>query len=196
MRTNDRAAPILTAVLSVGLFLGAAPGPEPPGGEGPTADPFVIGIEDQLKVVVWNEKDVSETVRVRPDGRISLPLIQDVEVVGRTPEQVRDLLTARLSKFIRDPNVTVIVEQINSFRVYFLGEVATPGPKQFYRPMRVLQAVASAGGPSQYSKKQITIIREEFGIERRIEIDYKKLLEGGVGQENLYLKAGDTLIFK
>jgi polysaccharide export outer membrane protein len=181
-------------------FLGAMPavsGEGPIADETPPRDAFVIGVEDQLSIVVWNEPELSKQVKVRPDGRVSLPLIQDVEVVGRTPEQVRILLTEKLKAVaLRDPIVTVIVDQINSFRVYFLGEVTTQGAMQFYRPIRILQAVAEAGGPTQYSKKQITLVREEFGLERRMEIDYKKLLEGATGQENLYLRPGDTLIFK
>jgi polysaccharide biosynthesis/export protein len=161
------------------------------------AEQYVVGIEDRLKISVYKDLELTGSVKVRPDGKISLPIIQDVEVVGRTPAEIASILTQKLSDYFQyAPQVTVIVEEINSFRVYFLGEVEKQGPIQFYRPTRVLQAVATAGGPTEYAKKQITIIREEFGIERRIEIDYKKLLEGAPGQENLYLKPGDTLIFK
>ncbi len=190
-------ARILTGALGLALLGSGAWAQDQPADEPPQSDAFLIGVEDQLKISLRDDADgVSQTVKVRPDGRISLPLIQDVEVAGRTPEEVRDILTARLSKYIQDPIVTVIVDEINSYRVYFLGAVTKPGPVNFYRPMRVLQAVASAGGPNEFAKKQITIVRPEFGVERRIEIDYKKLLEGDPSQENLYVKPGDTLIFK
>ena len=105
-------------------------------------------------------------------------------------------ITSKLGDFVRDPNVTVIVEEINSFRVYFLGEVQTPGALLFYRPIRVLQAISMAGGPTEFSKGGVTVLREEYGVEKRIQIDYKKLLTGAPGQENIYLKPGDTVIFK
>jgi polysaccharide export outer membrane protein len=160
------------------------------------ARPFTIGIEDQLRVVVWGEPDLSVTTKVRPDGKITIPLIQDIDVDGKTPEEIRLAIASRLSDFVRDPNVTVMVEQINSFRIYFIGEVNTKGAVQLYRPTRVLQAIAMAGGPTEFSSKNITLLREEYGFEKRIQIDYKKLLAGTGGQENIYLKPGDTLIFK
>lgn len=157
---------------------------------------FAIGVEDQLRIIVWGEPELSLTVSVRPDGKITVPLIHDVEAAGETPEELRLVITERLGKFIRSPNVTVIVEQINSFRVFFLGEVETRGVQQLNRPTRVLQAIAMAGGPTAFSKNVITLLREERGVEKRIPIDYKKLLAGDRGQENLYLRPGDTLIFK
>ena len=195
-------ARILTAGLVLALLTQAdetqAPPSDPPHERSPDpkSDPWVIGVDDELDIWVYEEPELNKSVRVRPDGRISMPYIDDVVVAGKTPEEVRDVLIQRLTGYVKSPRITVIVKAINSFKVFFLGEVNTPGEKQFQRPMRVLQAVAAAGGPSDYSKKQITIIREEFGIERRIEIDYKKLLEGAAGQENLYLKPGDTVIFK
>ncbi len=130
------------------------------------AEPYVVGIEDKLMISVYKDPELSRPVKVRPDGKISLPIIQDVEVVGRTPAEIASILTAKLRDYFQfDPQVTVIVEEINSFRVYFLGEVSKQGPIQFYRPTRVLQAVATAGGPTEYAKKQITIIREaDFGV--------------------------------
>ena len=157
---------------------------------------FTIGIEDQLRIVVWGEPELSLAVVVRPDGKVTIPLVHDVDVQGLTPEEVRIAITKGLSQFVRDPNVTVIVEKINSFKVFFVGEVKTPGVLQLFRPTRVLQAVAMAGGPTEFSKKEVTLLREEFGMERRIPIDYRKLLAGDPSQENLYLRPGDTLVFK
>ena len=157
---------------------------------------FTIGVEDQLRIVVWGEPELSLTVVVRPDGKITIPLIHDVLVDGLTPEEVRLAVTNQLGGFVRDPNVTVIVEKINSFKVFFVGEVKTPGVLQLFRPTRVLQAVAMAGGPTEFSKKDVTLLREEYGGEKRIPIDDKKLVAGDPSQENIYLRPGDTLVFK
>ncbi len=156
---------------------------------------YVVGIEDRLGVVVWKQLELSQTVTVRPDGKITLPLINDIAVAGKTPTQIRDEISASLSEFVRDPNVTVIVEQINSFRVYFLGEINNQGALQFYRPTRLLQAIASAGGLTEFAKKEIVLLRDENGAEKRIPIDYKRLLAGDPAQENLYVMPGDTLLF-
>jgi polysaccharide export outer membrane protein len=184
--------------LAICSLCAAGQAQDPPEEISRSAEPFVVGLEDELSISVYKDPELSRKVKVRPDGKISLPIIQDVEVVGRTPAEIAGILSKKLADYFEsDPQVTVIVETINSFRVYFLGEVQKQGPQQFYRPTRVLQAVATAGGPTEYAKKQITIVREDgYGVERRIEIDYKKLLEGAPGQENLYLKPGDTLIFK
>ena len=158
--------------------------------------PFHIGVEDVLSVIVRGETELSRTVRVLPDGSITLPLVNEIFVAGLTPQEARGAIVTALKDYVRDPNVTVMVDEINHFRVYFLGEVVTQGEIQFYRPTRLLQAIASAGGLTEFSKKSITIIREELGVERRIEVDYKKLWGGDPGQENLHLKPGDTLLFK
>ncbi|HXV77673.1 MAG TPA: polysaccharide biosynthesis/export family protein [Candidatus Polarisedimenticolaceae bacterium] len=157
---------------------------------------YVIGVEDVLSVVTWGEPELSMSVKVRPDGRITLPLVNEVRVAGATPGEVRERIISVMGQYIRDPNVTVIVEEINNFRVFFLGEINTQGPLQFYRPTRLLQAISTAGGLTEFSSKKITILREEFGVEKRIEVDYKKLWSGDPGQENVYVKPGDTILVK
>jgi polysaccharide export outer membrane protein len=107
---------------------------------------------------------------------------------------VRQTLTEGLAKFIRDPKVTVIVEEIHSFRVYVLGEVVNQGVQEFHSPTRVLQALAAAGGLTQFSKKEITLLRQEEGVEQRIKVDYKRLVGGDRNEKNLYLKPGDTIL--
>jgi len=159
-------------------------------------DSYRIGVADVLRVVVWGEPQLSLSVKVRPDGKITLPLANDIEVADRTPEEVRQVIASRLGEFIHEPNVTVIVEEINSFRVYFIGEVKNQGAIQFYRPVRLIQGIAAAGGLTEYSKKSITLLREEYGVEKRYEIDYKRLLAGDADQENIYLQPGDTLLVK
>ena len=187
-------------IVTVTLVFGASTGHA----QGPVADfenrvspaEWVIGVEDVLRVVTWGEADLTLTVKVRPDGRITLPLVNDIVVAGLTPDQVRLKVTEGLAAFINAPNVTVIVEEINSFRVYFLGEITTKGPIQFYRETSLLQGLATAGGLTEYAKNEITILREGFGVEKRIKVDYKKLWAGDLGQENLRLEPGDTVLVK
>jgi polysaccharide export outer membrane protein len=155
---------------------------------------YTIGIEDLLRVSVWGEAGINLAVRVRPDGKITVPLVNDIKVEGLTPEQVRNELSRRLASVIREPNVTVIVEEINSFRIFVLGEVNRQGPINFYRPTRLLQAIATAGGLTQFAKKEITLLREEGGVEQRSRIDYKQLIAGESTQKNVFLKPGDTLL--
>lgn len=167
-----------------------------PAAADPAADKeYVVGIEDKLNIVVWGEAELSRTVSVRPDGKITVPLINDVTVAGLTPDRIRQVIAKRLSQFVRDPSVTVVVEEINSFRVYFLGEINNQGALQFHRPTRLIQGIAAAGGLTEFSKKRITLLREQGGMEKRFEIDYKQLLAGAPGQENLQLEPGDTLLF-
>lgn len=156
---------------------------------------YVVGIEDELEVVVWGEAQLTRKVKVRPDGKISIPLANDIEVAGLTPEKIRQVIAEKLAQFVREPNVTVVVEAINSFKVYFLGEVNSQGVIAFYRPTRLLQGIAAAGGLTEFAKREITLIREAYGVEQRIPIDFKRLLAGDPSQENIYLQPGDVLLF-
>lgn len=183
----------LPLALCLPLLLGA--GGDEPSAPSPSRADFRIGVEDELRIFVWGEPDLSGRFRVRPDGKITVPLVQDIAVAGHTTEEVRIKIHDLLTKYIREPNVTVIVEAINSYRVYFLGEISRQGAVQFYRPTRIIQAIAAAGGLTQFAKKEITLIRDEDGAEKRFIIDYKRLVSGDPSQENFYLKPGDTLIF-
>ena len=157
-----------------------------------TPGDYVIGREDVLRISVWGEPELNYSLTVRPDGKVSLPLINDVSVAGLTPEQVRTGLEQRYAEFLRDPAVTVIVEQINSFRVYLLGEVNLQGVQAFKTPTRLLQALATAGGLTRFAKNRITILRVIGGVEKRIEADYKRLIQAQ--QENLRLEPGDVIL--
>jgi polysaccharide export outer membrane protein len=183
----------MMAILFGAWLLAAPASAEPTPTEPESQADYVIGIEDVLHVSVWGEPALNLTVRVRPDGKITVPLVNDVRVVGQTPEQARRTLAARLGNFIRDPNVTVVVDEINSFRIYVLGEVNKQGVLEFRRPVRLLQALSTAGGLTQFSKKELMILRDQDGVEQRIRVDYKRLVspEGG---GNLFLKPDDILI--
>jgi polysaccharide export outer membrane protein len=193
MDMNSYRIALMLLLLPFGLLLAQ----DPTAGDDSAAaavENYDIGIEDVLRVVVWNEPDLTVDVAVRPDGKITLPLIDDVDVKGHSPLEVRDMITERLSRFIREPSVTVIVAEINSFRVFILGEVNTPGMLTFRRPTRLLQALASAGGLTQYSKKEALLLRDQYGVEKRVQINLKHLLAGDTKTENLLLRPNDTLI--
>ena len=152
--------------------------PGSPGRPERTSD-YIIGIEDVLNVRVWGESDLSVSVGVRPDGKITVPLVNEIHVEGLTPMEVREAITERLASYIKEPYVTVIVEQINSFKVFVLGEVNNQGVLTFQKPTRLLQALAHAGGVTTYAKGDIVIVRESSsGIEKRIKVNYKRLLSG------------------
>jgi polysaccharide biosynthesis/export protein len=161
-----------------------------------TADPnYKIGAQDVLDVNVWKEPDISRVVPVRPDGKISLPLLNDVQAAGLTPAQLAASVTEDLKKYVTNPQVTVIVTAINSQRVYILGEVTRPGAFPLLPGMSVLQALSSAGGFTQFAKvKSIFVRRLENGKEVKYPFNYKDVINGKNPQQDIPLKAGDTIV--
>ncbi|HTV58978.1 MAG TPA: polysaccharide biosynthesis/export family protein [Verrucomicrobiae bacterium] len=161
-----------------------------------TQDPnYVIGAQDVLDINVWKEPSVSRTVPVRSDGKISLPLLDDVQAAGLTPMQLTASLTEKLKKFLEDPQVTVIVTQINSQRVYIIGQVMRPGAFPLLPNMTILQALATAGGLAQFANgKKIYLLRTEGGKQVRYNFNYKDVLSGRKPEENLVLKTGDQIV--
>ncbi|MGA8022855.1 MAG: polysaccharide biosynthesis/export family protein [Candidatus Acidiferrales bacterium] len=161
-----------------------------------TADPnYVIGAQDVLDINVWKEPDVSRVVPVRPDGKISLPLLNDVQAAGLSPDQLAAKVTEDLKKYVTNPQVTVIVTAINSQRVYILGEVTRPGAFPLLPGMTVLQALSSAGGFTQFAKvKSIFVRRLQDGKESKFLFNYKDVISGKRPEEDILLKAGDTIV--
>jgi polysaccharide biosynthesis/export protein len=161
-----------------------------------TADPnYVIGAQDVLDIDVWKEGELTRSVPVRPDGKISLPLLNDVQAAGLTPTQLSESITTELKKFITDPQVTVIVTQINSQRVYILGEMTRPGAYPLLPGMTVLQALSSAGGFTPFaSMKKIYVLRNEGGKQEKFPFNYKDVVKGKNASENIVLKAGDQIV--
>jgi polysaccharide biosynthesis/export protein len=154
---------------------------------------YVIGPEDVLHIAVWKENDLTATLPVRPDGKISLPLLNDVQASGLTPQQLADSVTEKLRKYIADPRVTVVVTAINSKRIYLVGEVAHVGATPMLPNMTVLQALSSAG-INQFAKtKGIYVLRTENGKQQKLPVNYRKLIKGDV-QQNYVLQAGDTIV--
>lgn len=161
-----------------------------------TSDPnYVIGAQDVLDINVWKEPNVSRTVPVRPDGKISLPLLNDVQAAGLTPMQLAANITEELKKYMTDPEVTVIVTQINSQRIYILGEVIRAGAFQLLPNMTVLQALSDAGGFTPFANtKKIYVLRQVNNKQQKFYFNYKDVINGKHIQQNIELKAGDTIV--
>ena len=160
---------------------------------GASAD-YLIGPDDSLHISVWKEQELTQTVPVRPDGKISMPLLGDVQAAGLTPTQLADAITEKLKKYLSDPRVTVVVTDMKSQRIYVLGEVQHTGPMPLLPDMTVLQALASAGFTQFANTKGIYILRTENGKQTKIPVPYKQLLKGEGINQNIMLKAGDTIV--
>lgn len=165
--------------------------PQPQSQAGPT---YVIGADDVLHVSVWKEPELTNTLPVRADGMISMPLLNDVQAAGLTPMQLAASITEKLKKYVSDPRVTVIVTQINSQRIYVTGEVARSGAMNLTPNMTVLQALSSAGFTQFANTKSIYVLRTEGRQQKRYPVNYKRLIKGEVPEENIRLKPGDTIV--
>jgi len=159
------------------------------------SDQYVIGPEDVLYIHVWREDALSRTVPVRMDGKISMPLIDEIQAAGLTPLQLKESLIQKFKQLIDNPNVSVIVSETNSFKVYVTGQVRTPGVYRLKSETSILQIISMAGGFTDWAnQKKILIIRKEDGKEKRITVNYKKIMKGNDPGSNIILKAGDTII--
>ena len=157
-------------------------------------DTYIIGASDNISVTVFKEPTLSSSLLVRPDGMISMPLLGDVMAAGKTTTQLADEITVKLKKYIQDPNVTVVLGQVNSKRIYLLGEVAKPGPVEMTPGMTFLQAIATAGGLTQFANsKKIYILRSDGEKHQKISVQYKRALKGD-SSLNLELNPGDTIV--
>jgi polysaccharide export outer membrane protein len=159
------------------------------------SDQYVIGSEDVLYIHVWKEEALTRTIPVRMDGKISLPLIQEIKAAGLTPLQLKEVLTIRFKEFIENPIVSVTVMEANSCKVYVMGQVKNPGVYRLRSETTMLQIIPMAGGFTDWAnQKKILIVRKEDGREKRITVNYKKILSGKDPGLNVVLKAGDTII--
>lgn len=194
---------LLLGSLTVPSFAQTAAGKPQPDDKAATAkdklpadDPnYVIGPDDEVIVTVWKEPDISRTVPVRPDGKISLPLLNDVQAGGLTPMQLTAEITARLAKFISAPQVTVIVSRVTPQRIFVTGEVARAGAYPLTPTMTILEAVSIAGGLTPFAKQsKIYVLRTENSKQSRIPVNYKEVLNGHRPEQNIVLKSGDTVV--
>jgi polysaccharide export outer membrane protein len=173
----------------------AAPPAAAPADAPSVSEQYLIGVSDQLSVSVWQHGDLSVTVPVRPDGRITVPLVGDVTVGGITPEAVAETITKSLSEFVRDPQVTVIVVGINSVeyenRIRVTGAVRAPRSVPFRRSMTVLDLVLESGGISEFAQADRTILYRQGG--ERLNVDLEAILERGDLSTNYPLRPGDVI---
>jgi polysaccharide export outer membrane protein len=159
----------------------------------PSAD-YVIGADDTLHISVWKEPDLTVTLPVRPDGKISLPLLDDVQAAGLTPMALAASVRDKLKKYIADPRVTVVVTAMNSRRIFVTGEVAHPGAMALLPNMTVLQAISAAGFTQFANPKRVYLLRTENGRQHKIPFNYKDVVKGNNPEENIPLRPGDTIV--
>jgi len=155
---------------------------------------YVIGADDTLRISVWKEPDLSETLPVRPDGKISMPLLNDIPAAGLSPLQLKDSITEKLKKFIADPRVTVVVTSMASRRIFVTGEVVHTGPMTLLPHMTVLQALSQAGFTQFANPKAIYLLRTENGKQVKLPFNYKEVVKGNHPEQNIVLKPGDTVV--
>src|SRR5260221_437600 len=199
--------------LGVWLICSAGQGAEQPmaaGGQSATKTPasenakpaaqatdadYKIGPQDVLRIDVWKENEITRSVPVRPDGKISLPLLNDVQAAGLTAMELANNISEGLKKFITNPQVTVSVTDINSRRVYVTGEVTRPGAFPLLPNMTVLQALTSASGFTQFARtKKIYVLRNEGGKQVKYPFNYNEVVKGKMSEENIMLQSGDTIV--
>jgi polysaccharide biosynthesis/export protein len=171
----------------------AAPARTVQGAVATDSDQYIIGPEDVLFINVWREETLSKTVPVRMDGKISLPLVDDVQASDLTPLQLKDVLTKKMQKVIDNPTVSVTVMEANSFKVYVSGQVKNPGAHRLRSETSFVQLMIIVGGFTDWAnQKKILIIRKEAGKDKRITVSYKKIIEGD--EPDIAIKRGDTVI--
>jgi polysaccharide biosynthesis/export protein len=170
-----------------------AAAPEAQVASAPPAD-YVIGADDTLRIAVWNEPNLNATLPVRPDGKISLPLLDDVQAAGLTPMQLGASIKEKLKKYVADPRVTVVVTAMNSQRIFVTGEVTHTGPMALLPHMTMLQALSSAGFTQFANVKSIYLLRTENGMQVKIPFNYKEVVKGRHPEQNIMLKPGDTIV--
>lgn len=185
--------PVLSASPRPAAQAAPAPAPDTTAAN-PVSPGYVIGPQDLIQVTVWKEPNLSQSLTVRPDGMISLPLLGDVSAAGMTPTLLSTELSSRLKKYINDPLVTVTVVTVNSKRIFLLGEVGHVGGMPMTPDMTPLQAIAAAGGLTPYANaRHIYILRTDNGKQKKIFFDYKKAIKSG-NEQGIVLVPGDTIV--
>jgi polysaccharide biosynthesis/export protein len=197
---------VLYVCLATGMWAqddGGASSPQPaakpvsadlPAPQTPAPTDYVIGADDTLHISVWKEQDLTVTLPVRSDGKISLPLLDDVQASGLTPMQLAASIRDKLKKYIADPRVTVVVTAMNSRRIFVTGEVTHPGAMALLPNMTMLQAISSAGFTQFANPKGIYLLRTENGQQHKIPFNYKDVVKGKHPEENIPLRPGDTIV--
>ncbi|PKN70712.1 MAG: sugar ABC transporter substrate-binding protein [Deltaproteobacteria bacterium HGW-Deltaproteobacteria-12] len=159
------------------------------------SDTYIIGPEDVLHIYVWKEESLTKTVPVRMDGKISLPLVDDIQAADLTPLQLKEVLTKKLKDYVDNPTVTITVMEANSFKVYLTGEVKNPGVVRLRSETSLVKLIIMVGGFTQWAnQKKILVITKEKGVEKRITANYKKIIDGE--EQDVIIRRGDTVIVK
>jgi polysaccharide export outer membrane protein len=160
----------------------------------PRAADFLIGPEDILDIQVWKNPELSRTVPVRPDGKVSLPLVNDIQAAGLTPSDLREQLTTRIAEYIPSPEVAVIVREVHSVKVAVVGAVKVPGRYEVKSPATVLEMIAQAQGLTEFaSRDRIVVIRQNGGTATRVPFNYRKVAEGS-DHDNFFVRPGDIIV--
>jgi len=156
---------------------------------------YLIGPEDVLTVVFWRDKEMSTEVAVRPDGKVTLPLVNDIDAAGKTPEQLRAEIAQAASRFVEEPTVTVVVKTINSRKVYITGMIGKSGAYPLTGPTTVLQLISMAGGLNEFAdSKNIIVTRVENGQQVALKFNYNEVRKGKKLQQNIELRPGDSVV--
>jgi polysaccharide export outer membrane protein len=156
---------------------------------------YKIGAQDVLRIDVWKEDQLTRTVPVRPDGQVTLPLLNDVQAAGLTPMDLASVISERLKKFINNPQVTVTITEINSRRIYVTGEVSRPGAFPLLPNMTVLQALSSSGGFTQFARsKNVYVLRVMAGRQVKLPFNYNDVVKGKKSEQNVLLEPGDVIV--
>lgn len=190
---NLRISILLLATLA--LAVGGASGADvvvraeddPPGA-------YAIGIGDVVEISVWKNPDLTVTVPVRPDGRLSVPLLGDVQAAGMTPLALKQSLTDGFKEYLTAPGVSVVIKEINSRKVFVTGEVESPGSYDLQPRTRLMQVIAMAGGLTPYAKGRVVVLRDRDGKDRRLEVKLDGIVSGRKPADNIILAPGDTLV--
>lgn len=187
MRWTARSTTVAAALLAAALAGGGASAQTGPA----DTQGYVLGVSDIVTISVWKNEELGIVVPVRPDGRISVPLVGEVDAAGKTPAELQTELTQRFSEYVTAPGVSVVVTEIHSRKVYVLGEVGQPGVYDIFQPTRLMQLLALAGGLTEYAKKdEVVILR---GTERLV-ASIKAVSSGRRLEDNLLLEPGDTVV--
>jgi polysaccharide biosynthesis/export protein len=155
---------------------------------------YIVGEGDVLHINVWKETEISQTVVVRPDGNISLPLVNEISVSGLSPRQIQQLLTEKLKSILTNPQITVSVAEVRSKMVYITGEVGKPGAYSVASPLNVLQLIARAGGLNEFANRKNIYILRGPDKKNRLHFNYKEVVKGKNSQQNIILQPGDTVV--
>lgn len=189
--------PALVAVLAVATASSPMAAQVVVRSEDDAPNAYAIGVGDVVEISVWKNPELSVTVPVRPDGRISLPLLGDIQASGMTPLALKDELSLKFREYVTAPSVSVVIKEINSRKVYVTGEVAAPGAYDLQPRAKLMQVMAMAGGLTPYAKRRVVVLRDskDGKADKRYEIEINTIISGRRPEDNIILQPGDTLIF-